>query len=150
MKAISLTQPWATLVALNAKLIETRSWSTAHRGPIAIHAAKRFPRECMELALTEPFRSTLRAGGVRKLLELPVGAVVATAYLDDCVRFTETNSIWSLGAEHERAFGDFTPGRYGFILSRVQLLATPIPCRGALGLWDVPDAIASDLVRRVA
>ena len=43
MKVLTLTQPWATLVAIGAKRIETRSWSTKYRGPLAIHAAKGFP-----------------------------------------------------------------------------------------------------------
>ena len=41
MRAISLWQPWASVVALGSKRIETRHWSTGHRGPLAIHAAKR-------------------------------------------------------------------------------------------------------------
>ena len=45
MKALSLWQPWASLVALRVKTIETRSWSTSYRGPLAIHAAKRPVRE---------------------------------------------------------------------------------------------------------
>src|SRR6202030_2406661 len=44
MKALTLTQPWATLVAIGAKRIETRSWPTLYRGPLAIYAAKRFPK----------------------------------------------------------------------------------------------------------
>lgn len=40
MKAITLHQPWATLVSLGVKTIETRSWTTRYRGPLAIHAAK--------------------------------------------------------------------------------------------------------------
>ena len=43
MKALTLTQPWASLVAIGAKRIETRSWSTPYRGLLAIHAAKGFP-----------------------------------------------------------------------------------------------------------
>lgn len=43
MKALTLWQPWASLVALGIKTIETRSWSTQYRGPLAIHAAKRKP-----------------------------------------------------------------------------------------------------------
>ena len=42
MKALTLTQPWATLIAVGAKRIETRSWGTSYRGRIAIHAAKGF------------------------------------------------------------------------------------------------------------
>ena len=39
MKVLTLTQPWATLVAIGAKRIETRSWATKYRGPLLIHAA---------------------------------------------------------------------------------------------------------------
>lgn len=45
MRAITVHQPWASLVAANVKTIETRSWSTKYRGPLAIHAAKRLPKE---------------------------------------------------------------------------------------------------------
>lgn len=38
MKALSLWQPWATLIQVGVKWIETRSWRTAYRGPLAIHA----------------------------------------------------------------------------------------------------------------
>lgn len=43
MKAVTLWQPWASLVAIGAKTIETRSWATSYRGPLAIHAAARKP-----------------------------------------------------------------------------------------------------------
>ena len=45
MKDISLWQPWASLIALDQKSIETMGWGTRFRGPIAIHAAKRFQRD---------------------------------------------------------------------------------------------------------
>jgi hypothetical protein len=44
MKALSLTQPWATLVVTGEKEVETRSWRTNHSGMIAIHASKGFRR----------------------------------------------------------------------------------------------------------
>lgn len=43
MKALTLHQPWATLVAVGAKQVETRGWATRYRGPIAIHAGHRRP-----------------------------------------------------------------------------------------------------------
>ena len=43
MKALTLHQPWASLIAIGAKKIETRSWATSYRGPLAIHAAVRKP-----------------------------------------------------------------------------------------------------------
>ena len=41
MKAITVWQPWASLLVSGRKRYETRSWATTYRGPIAIHAAKR-------------------------------------------------------------------------------------------------------------
>ena len=64
MKALTLTQPWATLVAMGAKRIETRSWTTNYRGPLAIHAGKGpstigWPQLNHICNHTEPFRSVL-------------------------------------------------------------------------------------------
>jgi hypothetical protein len=138
MKAISMTQPWATLVAIGAKRIETRSWQTRYRGPLAIHASKGFPRDAIELALEEPFRSTLARAGVKRLADLPRGAVIATARLVEC-RSTTPDMIdgsWVDGlSDLEDAFGDYTPGRYGLVLADVVPLPEPIPARGALSLW---------------
>ena len=41
MKALSIKQPWADLIGSGAKTIETRTWSTAYRGPLLIHAGKK-------------------------------------------------------------------------------------------------------------
>ena len=41
MRALTLTQPWASLIALLLKTYETRSWRTATtRGPLLIHASR--------------------------------------------------------------------------------------------------------------
>lgn len=64
MKALSLTQPWASLIAIGAKRVETRSWSTNHRGPVAIHAAKGFPKFARDLVWAEPFQGRLREAGI--------------------------------------------------------------------------------------
>ena len=144
MKALSLTQPWASLVAAGAKRIETRSWNTAWRGWMAIHAAKDFPRSAQVLALGDPFRQALEAAGYRRAESLPTGAIIAVGFLRDVYRFGPDAGRHA-GAT-ERAFGDFSPGRYGFRLDSVAKLRRPIPCRGTLGIWNVPAAIA-DLVR---
>jgi hypothetical protein len=54
MKAITLTEPWASLVAIGVKTLETRSWSTSYRGPIAIHAAKTLPRWAADFLANDP------------------------------------------------------------------------------------------------
>ena len=61
MKAITIWQPWAFLLAMGAKQYETRSWETAYRGPIAIHAAKRPVRRIIDALTAELHWTTLRA-----------------------------------------------------------------------------------------
>lgn len=136
MRALTLWQPWASLVAWGEKRIETRSWSTTYRGPLIIHAAKTFPVEAREVAFIEPFRSVLVAHGVTALRDLPLGAFVAVTELDDCKRITPDHAATL--SEQERAFGDYTPNRVAWELSDIRLLTTPILARGAMGLWT-PD-----------
>ncbi len=127
MKALTLTQPWASLVALGHKRIETRSWSTNYRGALYIHAAKGFPRYARDFAGEEWAIGRLPA-------ELPLGVLVATARLVD-VRPTE--GVASTISALERRFGDYCPGRYAWLLEDIEPLADPIPWRGALGLFNV-------------
>ena len=64
MKALTLYQPWATLVAIGAKKIETRSWSTPYRGPLAIHAGK-----CRDYIFDQSFLSFAIQYPMKNLLE---------------------------------------------------------------------------------
>lgn len=151
-----MTQPWATLVALGENTIETRSWSTRYRGALAIHSAKGFPADARALCDEEPYRRVLARGGYASADELPRGTVIALARLDDVIAFTRTSlretrarSAQGLLPEHEADFGDFSPGRFGFVLSHVQRLSTPIAAKGMLGLWDVPAALEGRLVSAV-
>ena len=161
MKTITLTQPWATLVAIGAKSIETRTWGTRYRGPLAIHAAKgtKLPdgRSIADFCLDEPFRSALFADGVRQLVpgqDLPLGAVVATCRLVDCIRLYTDRQRGDIlarwGGAHESQFGDFTFNRYAWVLADVVRLPAPVPARGALGLWewDAPTEVLALAGRR--
>ena len=148
MKAISLWQPWATLVAVGAKCCETRSWGTSYRGPIVIHAAKRWSLELRDLCLTEPFLGALamhrpnQAGAfyLEDCLDevCPRGVIVATAHLDACVSIDlRTTPV----DRREQAFGDYSPGRFRWDLTDVRRFAEPIPYRGRQGLFEIPDAV---------
>ena len=144
MLGLSLTQPWATLVATGAKTIETRSWSTAHRGLIAIQAAKGFPADCRALCWRTPFAQALIEAGFDRAEQLPRGAIVAVAHLLHVApieHFVHGRLPHALVAR-EFAFGDFTPGRFGWVLGDIRRLREPIPCKGALGLWKVPADVA--------
>lgn len=148
MKGLSLTQPWASLVALQAKTIETRSWSTTYRGELLIAAAKKFPAECHWRCFREPFLSVLLKGGYNTTTDLPVGQLVAVAELYDVV---PTRDVID-----RDDFGDYGPDRFAWLLKNIRALRPPIPAAhigregrirpgGALGLWAVPQVVL-DLV----
>lgn len=163
---LSLWQPWASLIAIKAKLVETRGWATDYRGPLAIQAAKN-TRE-LRICATEPFYSVLKTAGLvclpdelrgasqeeiedaaddmtaRQLLELfplPLGEIVAVADLKEC---TPTGpDLWERLTAQEREFGDYERGRFGWELANVRRLKKPIPQRGAQKLFPVslPDNV---------
>jgi hypothetical protein len=136
MKAISLHQPWATLILLGAKTFETRSWQTSHRGTLAIHAAKHKSAEFRQLCVTDPEISAVLAKHGLTYDTLPFGAILGTAQVGEMV---QTEHMPSLSFT-ELACGDYTPGRYAWQLYRVESLVRPVLCRGFQQLWTVaPD-----------
>jgi hypothetical protein len=145
LKCLSLTQPWATLVVTGVKLIETRRWRTDWRGILlAIHAAKAFPAQARLLCTQEPFCAALSAYcGVNDIAELPLGAVIGATRLDDC---KPTKDLVGVVSKTERAFGDFTVGRFGWVLKDAMRLAEPIKVRGRLSLWDLPEYIEGQVL----
>ena len=133
--ALSLWQPWATLIAIKAKRFETRSWQTAYRGPLVIHAAKTWNRKLSFLIRhQEPFSSVLKAAGypVVTSYPLPLGAALCVADLVEC---WPTEHVLRHMSDQERAFGDFTPGRFAWELRNVRPFPKPIRWGGAQGLW---------------
>ena len=173
MKAITLIQPYATLISLGMKKIETRSWATSYRGPLAIHAAKgpgdlgSF-KAMRDLCGTQPFFDALMrivpdfdtyCDRDAIFERLPLGAIVAVCEVVCCVpteaaedgffggpRSIETGfqRLWKL-TDQERAFGDYSPGRFAWLLSDIRALPEPIPVKGALGLWEYEGAPPTEL-----
>jgi hypothetical protein len=163
MKTISLIEPWATLVAIGAKTIETRSWPTDYRGPIAIHASKKMTVADWEMCQEPDFEEALTRAGVsiypfgghcgpvKEAFKETRGKVIATARLIACCRM----EVGPRGAifvrrprddafrpipEKELPFGHYAEGRYAWILADVVRLPEPIPAKGALGLWEWDDS----------
>lgn len=137
MKAITLIQPYATLVAVGAKKIETRTWATKYRGPLAIHAGiGPVGREEFDLALTLAtnyhMQKALSEAGHKTIFALPRSAVLATCRLVDCVRITADN----VPPYPERAFGDFSRGRFMWVLEDIERLPEPAPAKGLQRLWE--------------
>ena len=151
MKAISLWQPWASLVAVKAKQIETRSWATSYRGQLAIHAARR-PMDEDGLALLESlpgFVLTLMFHGRKVDLSpgaLPLGAVVATGRLVSCQAMGETTPEVLRFIERRRLdeievrAGHYASGRFAWFLRDVQVVEPACAARGRQGLWEWNEA----------
>ena len=139
MKALTLTQPWASLVACGEKRFETRSWQPYHLGQVAIHAAKGMPTWVPEVVEGSPVIRGLLDEHGWSLDELPMGAMIAVARLEWA---EPTSSVYlqdvldRLGGQHERDLGDYGPGHWAWYLTGVHQLSKPIPALGKLGLWE--------------
>lgn len=140
MKAISLWQPWASAIAAGLKTIETRSWPTAYRGPIAIHASKRWSRDQKQLFMSFHYRFPEFKERMGWIGALPKGAIVATALLMHCVEIKDALASAAIHAnigELEWSLGDYGPGRFAWVLAHIKALRVPVPCIGRQGFFEV-------------
>lgn len=149
MKAITIHQPYATLIAIGAKQYETRSWPTRYRGPIAIHAGKTIdgiydlarevhhrridglPYAPFAHAVFDCLKESGHYPSPFTCAQFPVGSIVAIGELVDCYQM----GIDAPNA-NERLFGFWSVGRYAWKIANVEFLDTPIPVRGQQGLWE--------------
>lgn len=143
MKCISLLQPWASLVVLGHKKIETRSWNTSYRGPLLIHASAKFTKE--QEALAHLFFQMVSDS---RIYHCPRGAIIGNVNVKDTVSFDRVRHIIDKRqvlyscfefSEQELGFGDFSAGRFGWLLSNPIQFDNPIPAKGSLGLWEFLD-----------
>lgn len=143
MKALTIMQPWASLVLCGAKKYETRSWATSFRGRLAIHSSKTYPAWARETANDSPFKEQLESHGV--VGELPLGCVIGIVDLVDVVTTESLVEMWKIKArglplssedQFERDFGDYGNGRFAWRMKVLDWFQYPLPARGALGLWN--------------
>jgi len=137
MKAITLWQPWASLVGWGYKTIETRThnrFASLEGQQIAIHAGKKFDKdwkeqvcECVDHALFLRIISSLKFCGIE------AGSIVCVARVKEARRLTiEDNS---------RALCD-CEGKYGLVLEYIRPVT--FPAKGKQGIWNVDFRIESD------
>lgn len=135
MKALSLWQPWASAIVIGAKCIETRHWSTYYRGPLLIHAAKRKTAVADEI---EDLELKL------DIQTLPFGALVAVARLDAC---KQAKVVAGSLTDREFSLGNYSEGRFAWMLSDIRPFSEPIPYRGAQGIFNVPDDVVAEQIK---
>lgn len=127
MKALSIKQPWLWAITDLDKKIENRTWKPPKwiiGQTIALHASKTLDGSGI-LAIKKI------SGVLPPQKRLPCGAILATARI---AGFEDANDFNPFEDDFDKWFF----GPYGWVLENVQKLTKPIPCSGALGLWDVP------------
>jgi len=132
MKALTISQPWASLIASGEKFVENRTWRTNYRGTLAIHAG-----------LGSKYLKN------KELAEYETGAIVAVAWLSACFNLSISKSLDYPEVRSEGCgytFGEISRHKYAegpvcWVLEGVTKLSKPIPCKGAQGLWVLPAEI---------
>jgi activating signal cointegrator 1 len=156
VRVLSVRQPWAGLIAAGVKAVETRPTAISYTGQIAIHAALRDPD------VNDP--ATLAALRAAEGVRLDFGVVVGVVRLHGIVRvdritWADTDLPWvsngdgsAVVSTSERPLGDFSPGRWAWLLSNADPLDKPVRLRGRQGLRNLPpdveELVAPQLGRR--
>jgi hypothetical protein len=134
IKVITVYEPWASLIALGEKKIETRGWYTKYRGPLAIHAAKKYAGD---ISFQEPFYTALAPQHDLLGIRFYLGCVLAICNLVDCVEVDTTyGHILKVAKPNEYAFGDYSFGRFAWKLDNVHQLTEPIKATGRQRIWN--------------
>ena len=138
MKTRTIYAPYAWAIFHGLKHYETVPHRCHIRGTVAIHAAKTLPAH----ASVEFFRSLLQETNdltqINKyspewMKSLPRGVVLGTVDIIDCV---PVETIRTNMPHLERAFGNYSDGRYALVLADAKPFDTPIPAKGQQGWWN--------------
>lgn len=131
MKVVSIIEPWASLIKEKVKYIETRSWKTNYRGKIYIHASlKKVPKK------DERINNLI---SLLKDKDFKYGHIIAEATLVDCIYMDEEFLSKIKNNNQEYICGEYSLGRYAWVLEDIKELETPIPAKGSLGIWNYND-----------
>jgi hypothetical protein len=140
MKALSVRAPWWWAI-LHGKPVENRDWYTNQRGRIALHASKWWKWEELKDDWLEILR--MAEGDGITLPRVDKNATAAMKAAGGCI--VGTVEIVACVTAHP---SKFFVGKFGFVLRDPVMIATPIPFKGALGFFDVPDDILPEGIRK--
>lgn len=143
-KAISLTQPWASLMAIGAKVNETRSRAWNYQGDVAIVSTKEVWRAQVpnyaETALKWLWHFRDKFPGYHAnihdlYLSLPFGKIVCVVEKTGCFK-TSGMEMPNLSTV-ELEIGNYSPDRFFYPTRNFRQLKEPIPWRGTQGIYEV-------------
>jgi hypothetical protein len=150
MRALTLTQPWAGLVASGVKLVENRPRrmikSEDFGKPFAIHASRVHDESVWpriigiepRLALDHPESLTRRDRMHERMTT--TSCVIGVAAIHGCI--TGSPDIpWHVGEIVQKDQMRWFFGPIGYVLRDVIALHEPVPCRGWQGFWTLPDDV---------
>ena len=148
MKAMTIKPPWSWAISHGPKRIENRGWQRPWRGTLAIHAGKGWDFDGEDSPLVQQAWRDADID-IYKLdpayREITLGAVVAVAELVD---ICSKSAPLADGPSCE--CGPWAArGQYHWRLANVRPLTEPVPCKGALGLWTLPDEVEAAVVARL-
>jgi hypothetical protein len=131
--ALSIRQPWAELILCGRKSIEVRTWNTAYRGRVWIHAGKKID----ESALSRfDLPDSLFLGGY-------VGSV-------EILRIESfTYASWSQLREKHLDVGPLRPNTFAWFLGNEERLSEPLQAPGQIGLFSVSSSLTDQLQLRI-
>lgn len=143
MKAITIKQPWASLIVEGIKDIENRTWATKFRGRVLIHAsAKPVVGLPCEALTDEQYARVFTAKKLNSLIG-ENGAIIGSVEIVDCV--INHPSIWAEKTPDYIMKGDEEWSGipiYNWVLANPILFPEPIPAKGKLSFWDYPNILA--------
>lgn len=130
MRAFTVYQPYAMAIVSGIKRYETRPRRTNIRGTVAVHAAmKQFPIK--DAAARKKFAAVLK--NIPKTALITYGGIIGTVEIAGCV---PVEDIMETLTERERLLGEYSPGRFAWILQNPVMFDCPIPARGKQGWWE--------------
>lgn len=143
LPAITMWQPWASLVFEGAKPDETRGfrYPAKYEGcEIAIHSAAAFP--ALKHITKELHNLCMDVFGCGYNFSLPRGVILGTVRLSGC---RPTDLVAGFRTRDELASGDYSTGRFAWLLSDIKILALPVPAKGKQGWWKVRADVVAGL-----
>jgi len=144
MKAITIKQPWASLIVEGVKDIENRTWKTSFRGRVLVHAAAKPDNIKLEIEGQASYKEIQMFSVLGRAEDDNLfGCIIGSVEITDCV--INHPSIWAEKTPYAY-LGKLTvecqPPIYNFVLANPIIFPEPIPCKGKLSFWDYPGILA--------